>query len=626
MKDICSRFKYSDTDGFLPRKFPSTVYSNEDASNNSTNSIALTNSPSREVLQQCLQKYHHEVAAEDKPLDVVIQNIQADLKPYSMLKLGGFSLGNRYTTLLGDVLLTSPNLRILDLGFNGIRDKGASVLAGALEKNMVLEQLYLSGNEIGIAGAEALAKALRRNTALLSLHLSGNNIGEDGTDAIARSLRMNSTLRSLDLGTNGIGPKGAQSLADMLRKNAEEGNDGLRELALAQNRLGADGLRYFTKSFVGVRSQAGSSFISSEVGNQVHLNAERSDRNRNLLSDVSQISLTTLEIGQNGISSDAAVEFIIALTQRPHNLLNLYMDNNPIGDAGAHAFGNLLKVNTVLRVLDVSYTQMSLVGLRELSIGLSCNSSLVGLLLDGNDWASTQFMTRPNGQRDTERLSSARAKSFAASCVIGAVNSNAMSVLRKLTGVSLSWATSSATESGSVHPLNAEANHITSDGGASPLNTLTKNEQILKYIQDTNRHNHANMSQDSPKESMKGRKRVRDSNNPGLKANKSRPDASPTVHSPSIKKSRSYLSITETDVDGEEHLQLNGDYAALNSQECPSSEEIEQEMKRIEVLPYDESRYQMLHQLFAQNHTRNEFATERAALLQYVVVCVSLYL
>ncbi|TYZ69301.1 hypothetical protein PybrP1_003929 [[Pythium] brassicae (nom. inval.)] len=412
---------------------------------------ATPDCPSRELIQQRLRSYHRDLETGAATWRSVGERMQRDLAPYAVLKLGGFSLGDVAPKLLGHVLAAGGSrLRTLDLGFNRIGDRGAALLAQALETNATLERLYLSGNDIGPAGALALARALAANSALRSLHLSGNNVGEDGAAHLADGLRANRGLRALYVGTNGIGSRGMARLADALTVNRT-----LAELTLGQNRIGSAGLRHVADALASGRTV-----------------------------------LTTLEMGKNGIDQHGALALARALCSGGANALqNLYLDNNPLGDVGAGAFGALLAKHAGLRVLDLSYSQMSLLGLRDLSMGLAHSSSLLCLLLDGHDWASTQFMGKTNGLTGAS-LAAKGANSYAASCIVGAINANARSGLLKLTGVDLSLvvpaAPASATTIG-ASATTASADDSGGDGTRRYSDALSRNERVLQFLRENRR-------------------------------------------------------------------------------------------------------------------------------------------
>ncbi|KAL7690056.1 putative leucine-rich repeat domain superfamily [Plasmopara halstedii] len=448
MRDVSARFKYSErefqahlktinlgnntnSDDLVNKSPPITANATRNTDDEATDA-----SPSRELINSHIQKLYRDVDAAAKPATdwvAVSAQICKDLDPYTVLKLNGFSLGDACTRLLGDVLAQDASkLRTLDLGFNRLTDKGATRLAEVLESNASLENLYLSGNEIGPTGAQALARALIKNTHLRSLHLSGNNIGEDGARFLADGIAGNTALRALYLGTNGIGAAGLKSIATALTHNKS-----LEELTLGQNRVGSAGVSHLASAFA-----------------------------------TGQVALSTLELGKNGVDQEGAIALARSLCGA-NRLQNLYMDHNPLGDVGACAFGALLAQNTELRVLDLSYTHISLLGLRELSVvGLARNSALLCLLVDGHDWASTQYMKKnQHPSLNGASLASKGANNYAASCIVGAVNANVHSVLFKLTGVDLSLVVAA--------PATCRSSDDTRDS-----NRLPRNEVILRNLHD----------------------------------------------------------------------------------------------------------------------------------------------
>ncbi|KUF94447.1 NLRC3 protein [Phytophthora nicotianae] len=450
MRDVSARFKYSEREFRAQQQHKTASLSGNSSGDDSENKppSAAANAaqsteedvpdacPSRELIHSHIRRYYRDVDAAAKAAtdwETVSARIRRDLAPYTVLKLGGFSLGDACTRLLGDVLAHGASrLRTLDLGFNRLTDKGATQLAEALETNTSLESLYLSGNEIGPAGTRALAQALTKNTHLRSLHLSGNNIGEEGARFLADGIAGNTGLRALYLGTNGIGATGMQSLATTLTHNKS-----LEELTLGQNKVGSAGVRHLAAAFA-----------------------------------TGHVSLSTLELGKNGVDQEGAIALARSLCGA-NRLQNLYMDHNPLGDVGASAFGALLAQNTELRVLDLSYTHMSLLGLRELSVvGLARSRALLCLLVDGHDWASTQYMKKnQHPSLNGASLATKGANNYAASCIAGAINANVHSVLFKLTGVDLSLVVTVPASS-------------SSRDGRRESDTLSRNELVLKSLHD----------------------------------------------------------------------------------------------------------------------------------------------
>jgi len=155
---------------------------------------------SRLVLKTRIKQYLSNTLSTD-----LFSKVQRDIKGLRSLKLCGFELGDRGAWVLGKALATNQTLKLLDLGFNAITEKGIVQVAKALQVNQVLTTLYLSGNCIGVNGATQIATGLRRNNTLQVLYLSGNGIGEEGARHVAEALKVNTTLKSLYIGTNAIG-------------------------------------------------------------------------------------------------------------------------------------------------------------------------------------------------------------------------------------------------------------------------------------------------------------------------------------------------------------------------------------------------------------------------------------
>jgi Ran GTPase-activating protein (RanGAP) involved in mRNA processing and transport len=98
-------------------------------------------------------------------------------------------------------------LRILDMSWNSIRLAGAEALMDAL-RNSKLLRLNFAWNGLGERGAKSLAGALADNRELQFLDISQNNLREEAAKHISEALRVNTTLRSLQLNGNAIGDRG----------------------------------------------------------------------------------------------------------------------------------------------------------------------------------------------------------------------------------------------------------------------------------------------------------------------------------------------------------------------------------------------------------------------------------
>ncbi len=151
-----------------------------------------------------------------------------------------------------------------------------------------------------------------------------------------------------------------------------------------------------------------------------------------------------------------------------HKTLYLYI--------GASALGVSLANNTTMRVLDLSYANLSLLGLRDLSMGLRRSTSLMGLLVEGHDWSSTKFMVRP--PPNITALSKTDAYQYAAKCILTAMHMNPHLPLMKLTGVNLGF-------SADITPMTMidfGLPHNTPLEMATSQMICALNERVLEYL------------------------------------------------------------------------------------------------------------------------------------------------
>lgn len=171
------------------------------------------------------------------------------------LHLANNNLGTQTMRTLVPALLENDTLETLDLGYNHISDRGASLLASILGASIEssasslasstssicrLQELNLAFNKIGPAGAKSLAVALLNNRTLRKLDLSLNRIGPEGAEYFGPVLKFSHTLQDLILSRNNLG-EGTQGILRLLDGLCEsEGTTRLQTLDLSWNSLTDD--------------------------------------------------------------------------------------------------------------------------------------------------------------------------------------------------------------------------------------------------------------------------------------------------------------------------------------------------------------------------------------------------
>ena len=311
---------------------------------------------------------------------------------YSVLDLSGNRLKDVGARAIADLLERNDNLVHVSLSSNDIGHVGGAALARVLETNNTVTSVDLGGvsgvnrNHLGVAGAKALGTMLKRNRTLHSLSLSCNGIAGEGVTELAEGLAQNSTLRLLNLSSNNIGPRGCVALSEILeltkitRLDLQRNNIGdvgciklaealtsrtvaehlLEDLKLDHNEIGAEGLEALgqvLKQSTSLKklTLSGNNFGGSGSGEGVNSVVGP------FAAELHNAQIEELSLASCGIREKDAVLIAngLALNKK---LQKFDFSNNRGGDAGAKAFGEMLKTNEKLIVLNLSTNHITTVG------------------------------------------------------------------------------------------------------------------------------------------------------------------------------------------------------------------------------------------------------------------------
>jgi Ran GTPase-activating protein (RanGAP) involved in mRNA processing and transport len=275
------------------------------------------------------------------------------------------TIGPKDTIQLAEELTTNTTLKHLDLKLSKIGNDGAVALADALVTNKTLKKLDLRSNGIDDLGMEALGRALAWNHSLEKLDVSWNKFGVDGLAAFAAGLKVNKWLKELSLSGN--------SIDDAIMADALKVNTTLARLDLSGNGIGNEG--------------------AAALGEAIKVNALKARERYNLIDgegvpalvyDLNP-SLTVLNLGRNSIGDDGAVAMGEAL-KVDMLLTKLDLNGNRIGNFGAVALGEALTVNSSLTELGLWQNSIGDEGAAVLLKALTeCNTTLAELYLHEND-------------------------------------------------------------------------------------------------------------------------------------------------------------------------------------------------------------------------------------------------
>ena len=241
----------------------------------------------------------------------------SDLKNYnqlSSLNLSSNSITDESIEILTDAIKNCTYLNLLNLSSNSISDDGTEALFHALKNCTELASLDLASNKIRNAGIKSLSQALLCFKNLNTLILSDNMITHEIIGDLALSLRECHHLRELDLSRNSIGSDGAKALFELLGCC-----ENLLSLDVSYNSIGESGIAGF--SFPHLHTlKLGGNCIGD--GGALHL--------AHALENC--ISISSLDIHDNGIGCEGTKAIIDALRSCNSVLEKVSMDLNNVGD------------------------------------------------------------------------------------------------------------------------------------------------------------------------------------------------------------------------------------------------------------------------------------------------------
>gem|GEM_PF-2018190 len=218
------------------------------------------------------------------------------------------------------------------------------LFARALQMNTTLVELNLARAQIDEEAVPAFAKMLGENRTLTRVNLSGNYIDDDGAKEVARVVATHPSLTDLDLSDNGIFMRGAQALEAALRRNTV-----LESLNFSEN---------------GIYDE----YDNGEDCAVFVVRALKSNR-----------TLKWLDLSKTGgfDQQNKAVGLALQVNQA---LETLIFRNNVLWEKSLTALGQALRVNAVLRCLDLSGSLRS-GSIEPFISGLSENTALEELRL-----------------------------------------------------------------------------------------------------------------------------------------------------------------------------------------------------------------------------------------------------
>jgi hypothetical protein len=173
----------------------------------------------------------------------LMEAIEANPNRIRELRLGKNNLKDQAAVVIGHTLSRNGcGLKVLDLSENGITKLGVIPIAAALQQPFSdLVELSFHNNKIEGDAASYLGQAVRAAPKLKHLHLGYNALRDTGATQIARSIPHAACLSTLDLTANRISREGGQELVRALLSPSCT----VQRLNLRHNQLDSDTIQDF---------------------------------------------------------------------------------------------------------------------------------------------------------------------------------------------------------------------------------------------------------------------------------------------------------------------------------------------------------------------------------------------
>lgn len=248
------------------------------------------------------------------------------IKHLRSLTLKGSRLSAGTWEILGESLPESA-LEEIDIENNNLQDLGVTLLLKNLAHHKTLKVINLCNNNINDTGAISIALVLKNNPNIEKMNLGYNRIGEIGTKQLSDALRTHQSLTHFIISGNPLGMMGAFAIAKSLIRHPS-----LKILDLYNTHIKGDGIRL-------IAIAAANNKVLEELNlgaNEMYNDATATKEICRMMS--SNITLTKLDLSENGIGDLSATMLAISLNNNAKIFLNL--SSNCINNSTLSLFNN----------------------------------------------------------------------------------------------------------------------------------------------------------------------------------------------------------------------------------------------------------------------------------------------
>ena len=316
-------------------------------------------------------------------------------------------IGMAEIELISDCLKQNKTLKELTISKTKITDKVARKLSKAIKLHTKLQIVDISHSIITDSGILSITKCVTNNGVLCKLNLSNNKITDEGAKKLAKAIQVNKRLQELNVSKNLISKEGVMSIVEACTK--KKTLHKLHKLVCTHNNLSKLGLANINKYIqekkaVQIFEASWNSIgTAKHVGLVIMTTFQVLDVELNLLDNIKRESWYADEIANGGqrekilhccFESEQSInlqgicmmdyfEIITKYLKMNKVLFELNLSNCGIGEV-ADKLAEAIKVNTILKNLDISCNTIYPSGIEAISGCLETNKALTKLNVSEN--------------------------------------------------------------------------------------------------------------------------------------------------------------------------------------------------------------------------------------------------
>ena len=342
-------------------------------------------------------------AITDNGITALMETVQTTSN-LQKLNISGLSISDSSAAFVGEQLKKNDKLLSLNMSNVMTTEEGAKNFLEAFCTNATLTILYIQNIDLSDNGMAALSACIRNNV-LQELYISQNKITDTGLWIMANAVEINQSLCKLDISKNLISWEG---IVYFLQKIADDKKSSLRHLCISHNNVTKSSWNYIEECIKNIS-------IPMEIiasWNEIELESCISN-----LAKIKTTIFTFSELSHDHPTVNREDQFIKEIHSTKHRIraiTSCLMENNiltsinlsgvGITETEANTFSDVIRCNSVLRILNIAQNELGDQGIAVISKSLKENTTLHALNVFQNCIMSKGAMELAQALKDNKTL------------------------------------------------------------------------------------------------------------------------------------------------------------------------------------------------------------------------------